>query len=46
MRAIGTIAINTFREAIRSRVFGNLLVFALLLIVGSLVVSSLSLGAE
>lgn len=40
------IALNTFREAIRDRILYSLLVFALAMIAGSLVLSTLSVGGE
>jgi len=44
--AISTIALNTFREAIRDRVLYLLLVFALILIVASRLLSLLTVGDE
>jgi ABC-type transport system involved in multi-copper enzyme maturation permease subunit len=40
------IAVNTFRETIRDRILGVIVVFALLMIVGSLWLASISLGQE
>ena len=42
----GAVAFNTFREAIRDRILYSLLVFALAMIGGSLVLSTLSVGGE
>ncbi|PYT06796.1 MAG: hypothetical protein DMF49_10110 [Acidobacteria bacterium] len=44
--AVGAIALNTFREAIRDRVLYLLLFFALALITASRVVSMLTVGSE
>lgn len=41
---IKAIALNTFREAIRDKIFYNLLIFALLVIVASVLVGDLSIG--
>lgn len=46
MSRIGSIAFNTFREAVRDRVLYNLVVFALLLIGASLVLGQISIGIE
>jgi ABC-type transport system involved in multi-copper enzyme maturation permease subunit len=46
MRAVVPIAVNTFREAIRDRVLYLLLVFALVMIAASKVVSMLTVGDE
>jgi ABC-type transport system involved in multi-copper enzyme maturation permease subunit len=43
-RTIGVLARNTFREAVRSQLLYNLLLFALLMIASSLVVADLNLG--
>lgn len=43
---IGTIAFNTFREAVRDRVLYNLVVFALLMVASSLVIGQISIGVE
>src|SRR5437763_582784 len=45
-RAITAIARNAFREAVRDRVLYNLVLFALLLIVGSIFLGELSAGQE
>lgn len=41
---IKAIALNTFREAIRDKIFYNLLIFALLVIVASMLLGDLSIG--
>ncbi len=41
-----TIALNTFREAIRDRILYSLLVFALAMIGGSVILSKISVGGE
>ena len=46
MRGVWTIARNTFREAIRNRIFINLLLFAMAMIFFSVLVATLSIGAE
>jgi len=46
IRTALTIAHNTFREALRERLLYNLLVFALVLIGGSLTISQLTLGEQ
>lgn len=46
MRQTGAIALNTFRETIRDRVLAVIVLFALLMIVGSLWLGSISLGEE
>ena len=43
---VRAIAINTFREAVQDKVLYTLLAFALVVIVGSLLVGSLTLGEE
>jgi ABC-type transport system involved in multi-copper enzyme maturation permease subunit len=43
---IVAVAFNTFREAIRDRILYSLLVFAVTMIVGSLVLSALTVGGE
>jgi ABC-type transport system involved in multi-copper enzyme maturation permease subunit len=43
---IATVALNTFREAVRDRVLYNLVVFALLLVASSLLVGQISIGIE
>ncbi len=44
--AVGAIALNTFREAVRDRILYLLLAFALLMIVSSRVLSMLTVGDE
>lgn len=46
MRAVVAIAVNTAREALRERLMYNLVVFALVLIVGALTISQLTLGEQ
>jgi ABC-type transport system involved in multi-copper enzyme maturation permease subunit len=46
MSAISTVAINTFREAVRDRVLYNLIVFALLMIGAAILVGQISIGIE
>ncbi len=46
MNSILTIAKNSFKESIRNRLFLNLLVFAIAMIILSLIIGTLSLGAE
>lgn len=46
MRRVAAIARNTFRETIRDRVLGVIVVFALLMIVGSLWLGSISLEQQ
>jgi Cu-processing system permease protein len=46
MRALLAIAGNTVREALRDRILYNLFIFAVLLTVGSLTVSTLTLGEQ
>jgi ABC-type transport system involved in multi-copper enzyme maturation permease subunit len=46
VRQTAAIALNTFKETIRDRVLGIILLFALLMIVGSLWLGSISLGEE
>ncbi len=45
-RAIKAVSLNTLREAIRSKVFGSLVFFAVLLILSSIVLGSMSLHNE
>ncbi|MFB3896853.1 MAG: ABC transporter permease [bacterium] len=45
-KRIGAIAINTFREAIRNKILYILLVFAILLILFSVILAILSIGQE
>ena len=46
MRRIGTIALHTFKEAVRYKVLYNLLVFALLMIGAAILFGQISLGIE
>jgi Cu-processing system permease protein len=46
MTQILTLARNTFREALRERLMYNLVVFAVILIAGSLTISQLTLGEQ
>lgn len=46
LRALNAIAANTFREAIRNKIFGALLVVATGILASSLVLGALSLGQE
>jgi ABC-type transport system involved in multi-copper enzyme maturation permease subunit len=46
MRRLQAIAANTFREAIRDRVLSSLLFFAVLVIMGSLAVESITIGDQ
>lgn len=46
MYSIGVIALNTFRENLRDKILYSLLLFAGLLIVASLLLSTLSMGEE
>ena len=43
MRAIAVIALNTFRENVRDKIFYNLLFFAVLLIGGSVLLADLTI---
>ena len=45
-RLLQTVALNTFREAVRDRVFYNLLLFAVLLVGTSLVIGQLAAGQD
>jgi len=45
-RLIGVIAVNTFREAVRDRVFYNLVLFAVLLVGSSIVIGQLAAGQD
>lgn len=45
-RLIGVVAVNTFREAVRDRVFYNLVLFAVLLVGTSLVIGQLAAGQD
>jgi Cu-processing system permease protein len=46
MRLVRAVALNTFREAVRDRVFYNLLLFAVLLVGASLVIGQLAAGQD
>ena len=46
MQKITAIAINTFRESIRDRIFYSLLAFAVLMLAFSLVLGNLTIGDE
>ncbi|MEO8522243.1 MAG: ABC transporter permease subunit, partial [Acidobacteriota bacterium] len=46
MRAIGTVAVNVFRESVRDRVPYNLVAFAVLLIGASYVLGQLTAGQD
>lgn len=46
MRLVCAVALNTFREAVRDRVFYNLLIFAVLLVSTSLVIGQLAAGQD
>jgi ABC-type transport system involved in multi-copper enzyme maturation permease subunit len=46
MRAIGIVAVNTFREAVRDRVLYNLVFFALLMFAAAILVGQISIGIE
>ncbi len=46
LNSIRAIALNTFREAIRDRILYALLLFALLMIMGSVLLGNLSIGGE
>jgi len=41
-----TIAYNTFREAVRDKIFYNLLIFALLMLGGSILIATLTVGEQ
>ncbi len=45
-RLLAAVALNTFREAVRDRVFYNLLLFAVLLVGASLVIGQLAAGQD
>ena len=45
-RALGAVATNTLRQAVRSKVFGTLLFFSILLVLSSLVLGEMSLHHE
>jgi ABC-type transport system involved in multi-copper enzyme maturation permease subunit len=44
--AVGPVAVNTFREAVRDRVLYNLVLFALLMIGAAILVGEISIGIE
>jgi ABC-type transport system involved in multi-copper enzyme maturation permease subunit len=46
LRLIRAVALNTFREAVRDRVFYNLLLFAVLLVGASLIIGQLAAGQD
>ncbi len=46
MTKLAAIALNTFRESARDRVFYNLVLFALLLVIASLVMGRMAVGQE
>ena len=46
LRLVRAVALNTFREAVRDRVFYNLLLFAVLLLGASLVIGQLGAGQD
>lgn len=46
MTRLGTVAWNTFREAVRDRVLYNLVFFALLMIAAAILVGQISIGIE
>ncbi len=46
MRAIGIVAVNTFREAVRDRVLYNLVFFALLMFAAAILVGQISIGIQ
>lgn len=46
IRAMGAIAVNTFREAVRNKIFGALLIFSIGIMLFSLVLGSMSLHNE
>jgi ABC-type transport system involved in multi-copper enzyme maturation permease subunit len=46
VKSIASIALNTFREAVRDRVLYNLIVFAILLVASSLLFGQISIGIE
>ena len=46
MRRVAAVALNTFRETIRDRILGVIILFALAMIVASLWLASISLGQE
>ncbi len=46
MTRVGTVALNTFREAVRDRVLYNLVFFALVMIAAAILVGQISIGIE
>ena len=46
MTRIGTVALNTFREAVRDRVLYNLVFFALVMMASAILVGQISVGIE
>ncbi len=46
MRAIGIVAVNTFREAVRDRALYNLVFFALLMFAAAILVGQISIGIQ
>ncbi len=46
LRLVRAVALNTFREAVRDRVFYNLLLFAVLLVGASLIIGQLAAGQD
>ncbi len=46
MKRVAAVAVNTFRETIRDRILGVIILFALAMIVASLWLASISLGQE
>ena len=46
MKRAGTVALNTFREAVRDRVLYNLVFFALLMMAAAILVGQISIGIE
>ena len=46
MTRVGTVALNTFREAVRDRVLYNLVFFALVMMAAAILVGQISIGIE
>ena len=46
MKRVGTVALNTFREAVRDRVLYNLVFFALVMMAAAILVGQISIGIE
>ena len=46
MKRVGTVALNTFREAVRDRVLYNLVFFALVMMASAILVGQISVGIE